>query len=622
MNNTNVNSEDFEEYDELDESDDLNENDEVISKESENKLIGKVTTVLDSILEKVEEPKDKENNLKLDILEEEIKKLDGEVKKLDEEIKNLDKEINTSENFLLRAWNTLWRFGAPDPQRKAENERIRELSMPENEQNLSSSDEEDLELFPNLDSGVSLDDLSSEETTPGFDVSEWEGGYGGYKLSLPRGKYVGMSGMGSGSGFDEGDDDFEDTRPALERFGTDITELALLGQLPECFGREKELSEMMEILARRQKNNPVLVGNAGVGKTAIIELFATRLVQNLVPFVLSGRSIVSIDLARILGGSRYRGDFELRFQRVLDESLEQPHIMIFIDEIHTIGGAGSAEGSLDAANILKPALSRSGFQCIGATTTKEYEMIEKDPALNRRFQPIQVNEPTVDETVEILGALRPSLEAFHNIEFTSGALFLAADLANRYIYDRFLPDKAIDLIDRAGSKEVIDLTNVIEGSIIGGIVNASLSRIGTLRVEAFRKGDIASEFILQEIEAAYRNYLLTWVETPTSIPKERKLLSSPLAQKLYDGMRLSIISEVDNLLYASPKDRYQTKYFRKVSNLSVKANLSVYTEFKKNLKNIDDSLPLALVEEENLSDEDWNNLLKVDCDNYITMTKI
>jgi len=305
------------------------------------------------------------------------------------------------------------------------------------------------------------------------------------------------------------DYDDEEKGPALEIYGTDLTALARQGQLEECFGREKELLEMMEILVRRQKNNPVLVGDAGVGKTAIVELFANKIVNNLVPFVLEGRSLISIDLARIVAGSRYRGEFELRFQRVLDEVLAQPNIIIFIDEIHNIGGTGSAEGSLDAANILKPVLSRSGFQCIGATTTKEYQRIEKDPALNRRFQPIKVLEPSIDETVNILYGIRPSLEAFHNVEILPGALRLAAELSSRYIYDRFLPDKAIDLIDRAAAKEVIKLTNVTEGSVISSLVNASLNNIGTLRVEAFRRGDIASEFIFQEIENAYRNFFIT-----------------------------------------------------------------------------------------------------------------
>ena len=378
--------------------------------------------------------------------------------------------------------------------------------------------------------------------------------------------------------FEDYEYDDEEKGPALEIYGTDITLLARQGQLEECFGRERELLEMMEILVRRQKNNPVLVGDAGVGKTAIIELFASKIVNNLVPFVLEGRSVVSLDLARIVAGSRYRGEFELRFQRVLDEVLAQPNIIIFIDEIHNIGGTGSAEGSLDAANILKPVLSRSGFQCIGATTTKEYQRIEKDPALNRRFQPIKVNEPTIDETVKILYGLRPSLEAFHNVEILPGALRLSADLSSRYIYDRFLPDKAIDLIDRAAAKEVIRLTNVTEGSVISSLVNAGLNNIGTLRIEAFRRGDIASEFVFQEIENAYRNFLLRWIESPLTIPEDSKPLLSPISQSLFDKMRMSVLKRVDELLFSSSKPRTITKTVQKISNLSSEKNYQIYNE--------------------------------------------
>jgi len=381
------------------------------------------------------------------------------------------------------------------------------------------------------------------------------------------------------------DDDYEDYEyddeekgPALEIYGTDLTLLARQGQLEECFGRDRELLEMMEILVRRQKNNPVLVGDAGVGKTAIVELFATKIVNNLVPFVLEGRSLVSLDLARIVAGSRYRGEFELRFQRVLDEVLAQPNIIIFIDEIHNIGGTGSAEGSLDAANILKPVLSRSGFQCIGATTTKEYQRIEKDPALNRRFQPIKVKEPTIDETVQILYGIRPSLEAFHNVEILPGAIRLAVDLSARYIYDRFLPDKAIDLVDRAAAKEVIRLTNVTEVSVISSLVNAGLNNIGTLRVEAFRRGDIASEFVFQEIENAYRNFLLRWIESPLTIPEESKPVLSPISQNLFDRMRVSVLKRVDELLFSSSKPRSVTKVVKKRKDLSAEKNYEIFDD--------------------------------------------
>jgi ATP-dependent Clp protease ATP-binding subunit ClpA len=384
--------------------------------------------------------------------------------------------------------------------------------------------------------------------------------------------------------YNDDDDDEEEKGPALEVYGTDLTLLAQGGQLDECFGREKELLEVMEILVRKQKNNPVLVGDAGVGKTAIVELFATKIINNLVPFVLEGRTIVNLDLARIVAGSRYRGEFELRFQRVLDEALSQPHIIIFIDEIHNIGGTGSAEGSLDAANILKPVLSRSGFQCIGATTIKEYERIEKDPALNRRFQPIQVKEPSIEQTVKILYALRPSLEAFHNVEILPGALHLAADLASRYIYDRFLPDKAIDLVDRAASKEVITLTTVREGSIISSIVHASLKKIGCLKLEAFRRGDTPTEFIFQEIENAYRNFLLRWIDEPLMIPETPKEFLSPLTQEFFDDMRLSVLHRVDELLFSSIKSGKKTKIIKKRKNLSIEKNEEIYRNLVKAFK--------------------------------------
>jgi ATP-dependent Clp protease ATP-binding subunit ClpA len=380
----------------------------------------------------------------------------------------------------------------------------------------------------------------------------------------------------------ENDQDEEQKGPALEIYGTDLTSLARQGLLEECFGREKELLELMEILVRRQKNNPVLVGDAGVGKTAIVELFATKIVNNLVPFILEGRSIISLDLSRIIAGSRYRGEFESRFQKVLDEVLAQPNTIIFIDEIHNLSGAGSAEGSLDAANILKPVLSRSGFQCIGATTTKEYQKIEKDPALNRRFQPIKVNEPSIEDTINIIYGLRPGLEAFHNVEILPGAIRLAAELSSRYIYDRHLPDKAIDLIDRAAAKEVIRQTSITHNSAISSIVHSGLKSFGSLRMEAFRRGDIASEYIFQELENAYRNFLLTWLEDPSSIPDlNNNSTLSPISQSLFDKMRLSVLSRVDELLFASTIPRITTRCTKKTQNLTENKNNEILLGIKE-----------------------------------------
>lgn len=345
------------------------------------------------------------------------------------------------------------------------------------------------------------------------------------------------------------------SKDGLSTYGTDLTNLAREGKFDECFGREEELTELMEILVRKQKNNPVLIGEAGVGKTAIIELFATKLANNSVPFVLEGRSIVSIDLARIIAGSRYRGEFELRLQDILDEILEHPHIIMFIDEIHTLSGAGAAEGSLDAANILKPALSRSGFQCIGATTIKEYQKIEKDPALNRRFQPIKVKEPSVEDTLNILYGLRPSIEAFHNVTFLPGTLRLAAELSSRYIYERFLPDKAIDLVDRVAARQVLKATTVSSGTMISSIVDSALINIGKLKNECYRRGDLATLYVFQEVEFAYRRFLLEWVENPLSFSENllNKTSSTPLAEELYEKIRLTVLKHVDNLLFSSAK---------------------------------------------------------------------
>jgi ATP-dependent Clp protease ATP-binding subunit ClpC len=241
--------------------------------------------------------------------------------------------------------------------------------------------------------------------------------------------------------------------PTLEQFGRDLTALARDGKLDPVIGRQTEMNRVIQVLSRRTKNNPVLIGDPGVGKTAIVEGLAQRLVSGDVPELLLGKRVLTLDLGSLVAGTKYRGEFEERLKRVIDEIISSGDVILFIDELHTVVGAGAAEGSLDAANILKPALARGELQCVGATTLDEYRKhIEKDAALERRFQPIQVGEPSTEATIAILEGLRDRYEAHHRVKITDDALRAAVALSDRYITDRFLPDKAIDLIDEASSK--------------------------------------------------------------------------------------------------------------------------------------------------------------------------
>jgi ATP-dependent Clp protease ATP-binding subunit ClpC len=243
------------------------------------------------------------------------------------------------------------------------------------------------------------------------------------------------------------------TSLVLDQFGRNLTQAAREGKLDPVIGREIEIERVMQILSRRTKNNPVLIGEPGVGKTAVVEGLAQAIVKNDVPETLKDKQLYSLDLGALVAGSRYRGDFEERLKKVLKEIKTRGDIILFIDEIHTLVGAGAAEGAIDAASILKPMLARGELQTIGATTLDEYRKhLEKDAALERRFQPIQVKEPSVAHTIEILKGLRDRYETHHRISITDGALAAAANMADRYISDRFLPDKAIDLIDEAGSR--------------------------------------------------------------------------------------------------------------------------------------------------------------------------
>ena len=245
--------------------------------------------------------------------------------------------------------------------------------------------------------------------------------------------------------------------PTLEQYGTDLTDLARRGEIDPVIGRADEIEQAIEVLSRRTKNNPVLIGEAGVGKTAIVEGLAQRIVDNDVPLTLEGKRVIQLDLAGLVAGTRYRGDFEERLRKVIDEIQESGDgLIVFLDEIHTLVGAGGGGGEgngMDASNMLKPALARGQMRVVGATTLDEYrKSIEKDPALARRFQPVLVGEPSVEDTVQILRGLRDNYEAHHQVRITDKALDAAAELSDRYIADRFLPDKAIDLIDQAGAR--------------------------------------------------------------------------------------------------------------------------------------------------------------------------
>ena len=239
----------------------------------------------------------------------------------------------------------------------------------------------------------------------------------------------------------------------LDKFGRDLTALAEEGRLDPVVGREAEIERMIHLLSRRTKNNPVLVGDPGVGKTAIVEGLAQRIVSGRIIETLHGKRIVSIDVPLMLAGAAHRGEFEQRLKKTLEEVIRSKgQIILFIDELHTVVGAGAAQGAIDAANMLKPALARGELQTIGATTYDEYrQVVERDGALERRFQPVVVQEPTVSEAVAILHGLRSEYEAHHQVRITDEALDAAAVLADRYVSDRFLPDKAIDLLDEAAS---------------------------------------------------------------------------------------------------------------------------------------------------------------------------
>ena len=283
--------------------------------------------------------------------------------------------------------------------------------------------------------------------------------------------------------------------PTLDQYSRDLTALAEEGKLDPVIGREREIQRVIQIGSRRTKNNPCLVGEPGVGKTAVVEGIAIKIAEGNVPDTIRGKRLLTLDLSGMVAGSKYRGEFEERIKKVIAEVMEHPGILLFIDELHTIIGAGGAEGALDASNILKPALARGEVQVIGATTIEEYrKYIEKDAALERRFQPVQVNEPTEEESIEILKGIRPLYERHHNVEITDEGLEAAVHLSARYVNDRFLPDKAIDLMDEAAAKTRL---GVLKGSDELNRLKQEMHQTELLLEDALREGDIEKARMLK-----------------------------------------------------------------------------------------------------------------------------
>lgn len=358
----------------------------------------------------------------------------------------------------------------------------------------------------------------------------------------------------------------------LEEFGINITDIARRGDIDPVIGRDEEIIRVIEILNRRTKNNPVLIGEPGVGKTAVVEGLAQKIVDGSVPQKLQGKQVIRLDVVSLVQGTGIRGQFEERMQKLMEEIRQRQDVILFIDEIHEIVGAGNAgDGNMDAGNILKPALARGELQLVGATTLNEYRIIEKDAALERRMQPVKVDEPTVEETITILRGIQPKYQDYHHVKYTDEAITAAAELSNRYIQDRFLPDKAIDLLDEAGSKMNLTLNFVDPKDIDKRLIEAEKLKAQATRDEDFEKAAYFRDQIAkykemqkqtikdQDMPVITEKHIEAIVEQKTNIPvgdlkeKEQSQLLS-----LADDLKSHVIGQdaaVDKIAKAIRRNR-------------------------------------------------------------------
>src|SRR5437764_846578 len=339
--------------------------------------------------------------------------------------------------------------------------------------------------------------------------------------------------------------------PALKAFGRDLTEIARKGEMDPVIGRKNEIERVIQILCRRTKNNPVLLGEAGVGKTAIVEGLAQEIAKGNVPELLRDKRVITLDLALMVAGTKYRGQFEERIKAVMDEIRRSKNIILFIDELHTIVGAGSAEGTMDASNIIKPALSRGELQCIGATTLTEYrKYIEKDAALERRFQAVKVEAPSIEEAILILKGLRQKYEDHHKAEFTDKAIEASVKLSDRYITDRYLPDKAIDLMDEAGSRARIG-TMTRPPEVKG--LEADIEDIKTKKERAIKNQDFEGAASMRDKEKQAKEKL-------ESVLKEWRTTREEKRVKVDEDDMMHIVSKVTGV----PLQRMEQKETEKL----------------------------------------------------------